>query len=319
MRGNQEKVSATHLYNRLNRIAAYLEWFARSMLDNRRGPDDDEAIENIIKTIRARRPQVDSEDDLPDRALSDAAYERLMEVIEPTHPGNPFRDARTAERNALAIHLLADLGVRRGELLGIQVTDIDWQERTIAIHRRPDDPHDPRMHQPRTKTLARTVPLSDKLIERLHGYVMKARRNTRGSNGHRYLLVAHRKDATEGQPLSISGLNKTFEALRGCDPLLSGLHPHALRHDWNRRFSEAMDGKPKSRRPSKAEEEQIRNHQMGWLPGSKSAGRYDRRHIVKKARDASEALQRKLASATRTKGEKRPNGDAGSDDAPASR
>ena len=58
------KVSATHLYNRLNRIAAYLEWFARAVLDNRRTPSDDEAIKEMVQSIRKRSGDADSEDDL---------------------------------------------------------------------------------------------------------------------------------------------------------------------------------------------------------------------------------------------------------------
>ena len=182
-KGNSEaEVSSAHLYNRLTWIAGYLKWLAHGILDNRRTPHDDEAIGSMLTAIRERRPHVPDNDYLePDRGLSDPTYKRLMEVIEPIDPSNPFKNARTAERNALAIHLLAELGVRRGELLVMQVNDIDWQAQTITIHRRPDNPHDPRMHQPRTKTLARKLPLSDNLIERLNRYVRGARRRTKGA------------------------------------------------------------------------------------------------------------------------------------------
>lgn len=194
-------VGAAHVYNRLSRIAKYLEWFARAVLDNRRKRTDDDAIERLVTGIRSRRPRQPREDYLADRALRDETFKRLMEVIEPTHPSNPFRDKRAAERNGLAIHLLAYLGLRRGELLGIRVCDVRWADRTLDIHRRPDDPHDPRLHQPRTKTLARRLNLSDELIERVHWYVKGARRRTKGANTHEVLLVAHRRGPSEGQPL----------------------------------------------------------------------------------------------------------------------
>ena len=55
--------------------------------------------------------------------------------------------------------MLFRLGVRRGELPGIQVGDIDWSASPLAIERRPDEKHDPRRRQPRAKTLARRLPL----------------------------------------------------------------------------------------------------------------------------------------------------------------
>ena len=51
---------------------------------------------------------------------------------------------------------------------------------------------------------------------------------------------------------------------------------------------------PKSQRISHAEEEQVRNHMMGWLPSSDSASRYNRRHIERKAREAALLLQHQI-------------------------
>ena len=305
-------VGAAHAYNRLNQIAKYLQWFARALLANRRNAADDDAIKALINGLLSRRPKQPGEDYLLDRALSDETYERLMEVVEPTHPSNPFADERTAERNALAVHLLTKLGLRRGELLGIKVGDIQWADRTITIHRRPDDPHDPRTHQPRTKTLARKLNLSDHLIERVHRYVKGARRKTKRANTHEFLLVAHRRDSNEGQPLSISGLNKVFEVLRGCDPLLEPIHAHALRHYWNWQFSDEMDEQidkkdsDEGKGKVKAEEEDVRNYQMGWMPGSKMGQRYNLRHIVKKAHEASRTLQRDISRRRKQKDDGEP-------------
>ena len=294
-KGKTATVSPMHLYNRLSRIAAYLEWLAQAVLDNRRTREDDESIKKLVDKVLSRRPeQASDEEDVLDRGLSDAAFARLMEVVEPTHPSNPFLNARVAERNALAIHMLAALGVRRGELLGVHVEDVNWEEQWIGIRKRPDDPRDPRMHQPRAKTLERDLPDLVNLLERIRVYVMGARRKTRGAKKHPFLLVGHGNDEDEGQPLSISGLNKAIEVLRGCDPLLEGLHAHALRHNWNWRFSTAMQAKPKSQRESPEEQESIRNRWMGWQPGSRSAKRYNKRFITEKARKAGLALQEDL-------------------------
>jgi integrase len=43
-------------------------------------------------------------------------------VIEPDHPENPF-ESKVRFRNYLILGLLLDLGIRRGELLGIRIED----------------------------------------------------------------------------------------------------------------------------------------------------------------------------------------------------
>ena len=287
------RVCSAHHYNRLSWIATYLEWYAHAIRDNRRTRDDAKAIETVVKRIRRRRPRQGRGVSIRDRALTDEQCDRLLKVIEPGHPDNPFEDQRAAERNELVVLMLLWLGVRRGELLGIQVPDIDWQEQRLNIHRRADDPEDPRMLQPRTKTLARGVPLFADLIERIDRYVRGARRQTKGANSHRYLLVVHRKGPHEGEPLSVPGLTKVFAVFRRCDPLLAGVHPHALRHTWNLKFSRALDGRPTDERASPGEEQQVRSHLMGWQPGSRAAAIYNQRHLSEKAQEVARVMHEK--------------------------
>jgi integrase len=64
---------------------------------------------------------------------------RLHAVIEPDHLENAFMP-KVRFRNKLIVWLLLDLGIRRGELLGLRCADCKLLagQRTITIHRRPD-------------------------------------------------------------------------------------------------------------------------------------------------------------------------------------
>ena len=289
IRQRADTVSKAHHYGRLSRIASYLQWLAAAVLGNRRTGDDDKAIAWLDKAIRRRRPSRPRTRH-GDRGLSDEQQARLLEITEPGHPENPWQDPKAAERNALAVQMLLYLGMRRGELLGVQVADIDWQAQTLSIERRADEPDDPRKRQPRTKTEPRTVNLFPNLLGRIDRYVRGARRKTRGAHAHRYLLVVHRNGPYEGDPLSEDGLTKVFRDLQKCDPLLEGLHAHALRHTWNSLYSQEMDVKRTTEEFSEAAEEAGRNQQMGWKPGTGMAAVYNKRHIEEKAREAAMTL-----------------------------
>jgi integrase len=89
----------------------------------------------------------------------------------------------------------------------------------------------------------------------------------------------------------LSALNKVFVVLRRkCPDLPDDLSPHVIRHTWNDHFSEIMD----RRRVSEETEKKMRSRLMGWSETSGTAAAYTRRHVQRKAREASLALQKKL-------------------------
>jgi len=51
---------------------------------------------------------------------------------------NPWRNLDARIRNGLIVRMLLDLGIRRGELLGIEIRDVDFRKNELTIHRTPD-------------------------------------------------------------------------------------------------------------------------------------------------------------------------------------
>ncbi len=221
------------------------------------------------------------------QGLNDEQRQLLQEAIDPNADPSPWSRKRSRRRNELMIRWLSDLGLRRGELLGVRVSDINFQANELFIAKRPHDPLDPRIRQPNAKTRPRLLPLSEELVLETRKYITEVRRALSGASKHDYLFVA----MGSGQPLSLAALNKVFVVLRsrvpGLDELLS---PHVLRHTWNDAFSELMD---EARVPA-AKEEKWRSRLMGWNETSGTAAIYTKRHIQRKASEAMLALQARL-------------------------
>jgi integrase len=226
--------------------------------------------------------------DIGDReALDSESLIRLRQVIEPDHPENPF-EPHTRFRNLLIVKLLLDLGLRRGELLGLRVADckLGGSKGTIEIHRRPDDPDDPRMEQPASKTAARMLPLNARLTELVHEWVVHHRTRTPEARKHGFLIT----NSSDGRPLSLSSINKLFLALRRRVPgLPDSLSPHVLRHSWNDAFSDEMDKKGIDGH----QESKWRARLMGWRR-EESAHPYLTRTIRKRSNDALTEIHDKL-------------------------
>ncbi|GGP26764.1 hypothetical protein GCM10010971_25830 [Silvimonas amylolytica] len=215
--------------------------------------------------------------------------ERLLAVTAPESTENPWLSEGVRLRNHLIIRWLHDLGLRRGELLNIKISDINFQAEEVIIARRADDPEDPRKTEPRVKTRDRKLPLSSALCKLTHDYIAKTRRGIEKARRHPFLFVA----SGTGAPLSLSAVNDIFIELRLAFPeWFEQVTPHALRHTWNDRFSETMD----TQRISEPDEQRMRSFLMGWSPTSQTAAGYTRRHIRIKAQRVSLEMQSKQIS-----------------------
>ncbi|MCW0453842.1 tyrosine-type recombinase/integrase [Xanthomonas sacchari] len=219
--------------------------------------------------------------------LSEGQQEELLRITDPSCVDNPWRDEHTRYRNALLVRWLLNLGLRIGELLGVRNSDIDIRLGEVTIHRRADDPDDPRRNQPQTKTRARVLQVQHELLAQTQAYILDHRSVLPKSKTHGFLFVASRS----GRPLTIAAAEKVFETLRtACPELPEHLSPHLLRHTWNDTFSSQMD----AAQVASADEQKYRSYLMGWSPTSDTAAVYTRRHIRRKARAASLAMQQRV-------------------------
>lgn len=290
-----QTVSHITAANRLRTIHAYLSWLlALRMFDI--GQHDivrsklAQVKENVLPVLKARIPAARGRNLLGLRqGLLPEMIDLLLQVVHPVYSDNPWKSEFSRQRNALIMCWLLMLGVRRGELLNIKISDIDFRKNEVMIARRADDPEDPRQAQPRVKTRDRILPLSSALAAQTYEYIIKERSKMRAATKHAYLFVAEHS----GVPMSLSSLNRIFQNLRKRNPELpNNLSAHMLRHTWNDEFSRKIEGKG----IGEAKETQMRSFLMGWSPTSSTAATYNKRFIEEKARQISLDLQLKIVN-----------------------
>jgi integrase len=183
VRNSKARRRSVNLVEKRNRLAAAIHSFveytsadhlSRLHLRPDRWHYYNSVRDNCLQWIRSRCEAIKqpSRNDLGAReGLAEVEVIRLRAVIEPDHPENPF-EPNVRFRNYLILRLLLDLGIRRGELLGIRVEDCRLGSTgTVTVHRRPDDPDDPRTVQPFSKTDARILPLNGRLVHSLGKYL----------------------------------------------------------------------------------------------------------------------------------------------------
>ncbi len=289
----QDEVEPAFAGNRMRCMRGYVNWLvldrlAKHGLDKELANSLNVSLQRVLSCITARISKGGGRGGINQReGLAPESAAELLRVVSPESLDNPWRDEYVRHRNALIVHWLYYLGMRRGELLGVRVNDVDFRKGTVTIHRRADDAKDTRTNQPQSKTKPRELPLSDGLKAMTYAYVMNYRSTLEGAKKHDFLFCA---DAT-GQPMSLPALNKIFKVLRvKCTGLPDALCPHVMRHTWNDRFSEVMD---KQQTPEESEKK-LRSYLMGWSETSGTAAIYTRRHTRKKAQKVSLAMQEQI-------------------------
>jgi len=210
--------------------------------------------------------------------LTEEAMDLLFTVVDRSSVENPWKNEFTKVRNELIILWLYQFGLRRGELLNLKISDIDFKSETFDVLRRADDPEDPRLIQPLVKTRERRTTIPKKIINLTRDYIINYRTHLPKSKKHEFLFVATKT----GTPMSLVAVNKVFSKVKEIyADMLGGLTPHVLRHSWNDRFSALMDEK----KIPEEQEKKMRSYLMGWSETSHSATTYTRRHTQKKANE----------------------------------
>lgn len=276
--------------NRVRAIRDYLDWLVRYRMARYRSDAAEgtrlwDDWKRCKDAMTARVPRHKGRNTIGQReGLPPEVVDRLLSITSPESPENPWKGEGTRIRNGLVIRWLLDLGLRRGELLNVKISDINFRSEEVIVARRADDPEDPRKDQPMVKTRDRKLPLSPSLCRLTHDYITKTRRLNNGARRHPFLFIA----MGTGAPLSLSAVNYLFADLREAFPgELDAVTPHVLRHTWNDRFSETMD----NAKIPESEEERMRSFLMGWEPTSKTALEYTRRHVRLKAQRVSLQMQ----------------------------
>jgi integrase len=240
-----------------------------------------------LEAFRAQIPPVSKRAKLDARVgLSSDEQDQLVRVVHPDSPDNPWSRGFVRRRNWLIVVLLLATGMRRGELLGLQIKDLNPREPKLRIIRRADAAEDSRTVQPNTKTNDREIELKPSILKALWQHINEDRRSIRAARKIPQIFVSD-----EGEALSGASIDKLFVQLRNaCPGLPASLTSHVMRHTWNERFSEQADALGLS----DVEEQQARNQQQGWSENSKSAATYTRRHTAKKGNEISLKLQERL-------------------------
>ncbi|TWA93193.1 phage integrase family protein [Azospirillum brasilense] len=278
--------------NRLRTVVQYLTWLGQegsNDLDLETASKRKVQLDAMAATLNEKVPRTKGRNVVGQREAPPVeVMDRLLAVLEPDSPDNPWTDLGLRLRNRLVVHLLYGLGIRRGEALGIKITDhVQWHQNRILIARNADDPTDPRKRQPVAKTRDRILPVKDKLMDMMQEYVTHIRSKIPGARRGQFLIVAH----DSGRPLSEAAMNKIFINLRErVVDLPESLAPHILRHAWNDAFSRLIDAK----NVGPEREAQLRSQAMGWSPTSGTAATYNRRKIIEDTEKISLEHQGKL-------------------------
>ncbi|MFQ2062217.1 tyrosine-type recombinase/integrase [Aeromonas veronii] len=281
VRIDAKESTSTNGYNNVTEAAKYIKWLACYLFES----NESEQMYSWLIAKRGSKLANNPENKAglgEFQSLDHNQEAKLLDTVRPDSSANPWKGDAVKYRNQLIVHLLLDLGCRKGESLNIKTTDLirGITGFEIKIWRDPDNKNDPRLNQPRVKTLSRTVDLNPLVADMFEKYIINYRSTVVGANSCNYLFLSHQKGSKKAVPMSLSAFNKVFNDLSKATGF--NVKPHGLRHTWNDRFSELIEIAIEAGYITVEEAEEARCWKQGWKPGSKSAEFYTLRHKYNK-------------------------------------
>ena len=273
-----EYVGKVHAEQRLDAVRSFLGFLYDKLGDRAtRGEAVIDVTRRFNRKIKAAKPAWKKTKVGDMKGLNQQQRERLIEVMHPASPENPFASAALKLRNYIVLLLGLDMGLRRSEMLLIKLSDIYWASGELAVVDLEDGRVDTRKQAPGFKTQERQLVMADELTWVLKEYVDNYRVSKGRSSEakeHPFLLVSHRRN--EGRPLSIKALDGILPRVGEAVPELEGIHPHLLRHDAVYTLLESMRGELELMTPEDrtTKVQKVLTFAFGWSPESNMPGLY---------------------------------------------
>ncbi|WP_305823852.1 tyrosine-type recombinase/integrase [Massilia brevitalea] len=213
-------------------------------------------------------------------SLSESQINDLWRITDPLANENPFRVEFVRYRNSLLMQWLILLGLRRGELLGIRLEDIDWQRAVVRVLRRQDSKVDKRRRPAKAKTIEGEIPLSRDLMAATYEYIVSPNlRKSQTQDDMPFLFLAR-----GGGALTDSALQHIFRKIReSCPALPKKLSSQMCRHTCNYILSLGFEREG----VLDTDEAQRRRVLMRWSAISTMPDHYNKRRIKEKAHQSS--------------------------------
>ncbi|MDD4965396.1 site-specific integrase [Halothiobacillus sp.] len=280
---------------RLRRLRQYLEWLFEHCHDpfsvNQTINDRHEKLKWAIKLDEDSLSRNKSQQvaDASESVIPDQVFVRLLEMILPSSPNNPFKGSKI--RNYLIVSILYQSGIRRGALAKLKISDCHFHGSydQIKIYRSGFDATDPRLDKPNQKTKAHLATISPILMSQIKYYIDHVRNVVPRSNENDFIFLSEKGSrGTLGHPLSLRSINGVFHVLS--DALGFYIHPHLLRHKWNEIFDKEGTEQGIDHRLL----EDARKYAMGWVANSLMSETYNDKRLAQKAREISAAHQKRV-------------------------
>ncbi|NTV49979.1 MAG: site-specific integrase [Geobacteraceae bacterium] len=292
------KVSNDTQRGRIHRLRKYLTCLFEQFYDPISVSTHlEDKLNKLTKKMIIDEHSLNSEEDQEirhpeDDAIPPKIFCKMLEVILPSSPNNPFTE-RNRVRNYLIVSILLDTGIRRGALAKLKVSDLRSHQSgsSLWIYSNHDDPSDPRLERPNQKTKSHLANLKFKLMEDLLFYIEHVRNEVPGALNHDFVFVSESNArGTRGQPLAAKSVNEVLFTLS--QVLNHRLYPHILRHMWNDIFD---DNAEHQNFPSEWIED-ARKYAMGWSPNSTMSLTYNDRRTHKRVRQIMQEHQDRVDS-----------------------
>lgn len=278
------KVSNGTQRGRIHRLRMYLTWLFEQFHDPISASKHiEDKLHKLTKKMITDEQSLNSEENQETRHPEDDAippeiFCKMLEVIRPNSPNNPFTE-RNRLRNYLIVSIFLDTGIRRGALAKLKSSDLrtDRSGSSLWIYSNHDDPSDPRHERPNQKTKSHLANLRPELMDALLFYIEHVRNEAPGALNHDFVFVSESNArGTKGQPLAAKSINDVFFTLS--QVLNHRLHPHLLRHMWN----DIFDDKADYQNFTSGQIDDARKYAMGWSANSTMADTYNDRRTHKR-------------------------------------